>query len=143
MIAPSLSFHHIGLLTGQPELAINRLRQLGYLPGETVFDPEQEVLLCMCVGANNELPIELVTPTPNNQSLSRLLKRRDDYMYHICFTTSNIKEGITALSIGKSDCIAEITPPKPAVLFGGRRVAFYVVPGLGLIELLEQPPEQL
>ena len=31
----------------------------------------------------------------------------------------------------------EVSPPKPAVLFGGERVSFYLILGFGLIEVIE------
>jgi len=133
-----IAFHHIGLLTGQPEEAIKRLQALNYLPGEVVFDPLQEVELCMCIGQSGEPSIEIITPTKKNNSLSNLLKRRNDYMYHVCFTTPSFAQGLEALTVLDADRVFEITPPKPAVLFDGAKVAFYSVPGLGLVELLEQ-----
>jgi hypothetical protein len=30
-----------------------------------------------------------------------------------------------------------LSPPQPAVLFGGRKVSFYSVAGFGVIEILE------
>lgn len=133
-----LSFHHIGLLTDQPDEAILRLKALKYQPSEVVFDPLQEVHLCMCEGKYGEPSIEIVTPTENNKSLSGLLKRKNDYMYHVCYTTPSFSQGIEALKISNTDRIIEVMPPKPAILFNGLKVAFYSVSGMGLIELLEQ-----
>ena len=82
------------------------------------------------------------TPTafPNLAlTLSRLLRRKDDYGYHVCFAVPSIEQGVRALDDGAPERVIEVMPPKPAVLFGGARVAFYSVPGLGLVELLEQP----
>ena len=31
-------------------------------------------------------------------------------------------------------------PPKEAVLFGGKRVSFYLVEGVGLIEIIDEGP---
>ena len=133
-----LSFHHVGLLTDRPDDAKLRLQRLNYHLSETIFDPLQEVHLCMCDGTNGEPSIEIVTPTQNNISLSGLLKRKNDYMYHVCYTTPSFEQGIKALLINDTDRIVEVMPPKPAILFGGAHVAFYSVSGMGLIELLEQ-----
>lgn len=138
MSMTDLAFHHMGLLTGQPELARARLGLLGYACGEPVYDPLQDVELCMCTGPTGAPAIELVTPRPTNQGLSRLLRRKDDYGYHVCLTTSNLAQGVLALGDGSQDRVTEIMPPKAAVLFGGSRVAFLSVPGLGLVELLER-----
>jgi len=135
---PILIFHHMGLLTGQPDLARHHLKILGYEHGDSIFDPEQDVILCMCHSLHNAPLVELVTPTQTNKSLSRLLRRKDDYMYHVCFTAPTISEGIATLSTTSQGRITEIMTPKPAILFDGAKVAFYSVPGLGLVELLER-----
>lgn len=130
----SLTFHHMGLLTGTPDIAAERLASLGYCGGPVVFDPDQDVILRMFTGAPGVSAIELVTPNETNIPLTKLLRRRDDYMYHLCFATSSIQEGINRLG----EDVVVVSPPKPATLFGGSNVSFCVVPGLGLIELLEQ-----
>ena len=139
MIQSVLVFHHMGLLTREPDLARGHLRRLGYQCENALYDPLQDVELCMCTAANGAPAIELVTPRETNLSLSRLLRRKDDYAYHVCFTTNNLADGLKFLAEGAGSRIVEIMPPKPAVLFGGDRVAFYSVPGMGLVELLEQP----
>jgi hypothetical protein len=135
-----LVFHHVGLLTGQPDLARERLRLLGYQCGEPVYDPLQDVELCLCEGPPGTPRMELVTPRPTNLALSRLLRRKDDYGYHVCYRTPGFAEGVQALGGEDLQRIVEVMPPQPAILFGGARVAFYSVPGLGLVELLEQAP---
>lgn len=141
MTTAILSFHHLGLLTGQPELARRRLRVLGYECGPTLYDPRQDVDLCMCRGPDGAPPIELVTPRESNAGLTRMLKRKDAYGYHVCLITPNLELGAKALAAEEQERITEMAPPKPAVLFDGARVAFFAVPGLGLVELLEQVPE--
>jgi hypothetical protein len=34
--------------------------------------------------------------------------------------------------------IRSISPPTEAILFGGKRVSFYLVEGVGLIEIIDQ-----
>lgn len=133
----SLVFHHMGLLTDEPELAALRMQQAGYRLGPQVFDPLQLASLRMCEGPADSASIELVTPHANNTSLRRLLERRGDYMYHICFAVSTFTAGLAQLSLGTDDRIVVLSEPKPALLFDNSLVAFYVVPGLGLVELLE------
>lgn len=133
-----LIFHHMGLLTAQPELARDHLHNLNYECGDSIYDPLQDVDLCMCHSTRCGPRIELVTPRATNDALSRLLRRKDDYMYHVCFSTPSIPEGVRLLEKDAANRIIEVMPPKPAILFNGKRVAFYAVPGLGLIELLEQ-----
>lgn len=133
-----LEFHHIGLLTDQPEAARQRLKALGYAAGPIVDDPLQEARLQMCVGSPGVAAIELVTPLPSNRGLGNLLKRRGDFMYHICFTAPTFDVALQSLSLGSDDRILTVSPPKPAILFGNARVAFYLASGLGLVEVLER-----
>lgn len=58
-------------------------------------------------------------------------------MYHVCFAAPTFESAIEALTIDSSERLTLISPPKPAVLFGNARVAFYLVGGLGLVEILE------
>ncbi len=34
--------------------------------------------------------------------------------------------------------VYSISPPKKAILFGGKRVSFYLVEGIGLIEIIDE-----
>lgn len=135
-----LEFHHIGLLTKVPDLARRNLELFGYQASDSVFDPEQNVTLCMCHSVSGAPRIEIVTPSEENKSLLRLLHRKDDYIYHVCFSVPEILLGLNELSKSSTSRITEVMPPKPAILFNGARVAFYSIPGLGLVELLEKKP---
>jgi hypothetical protein len=92
----------------------------------------------MCIGTEPEPAIELVTPRPGNLGLWSLLRRRDDYMYHVCYSASGFEEALAMLSDDGQQRVIQIGEPKPAVLFGGARVMFVSVPGMGLVELLER-----
>jgi hypothetical protein len=132
-------FHHVGILTGNPGEAVNNLRALGYRAGPSVFDDQQDVHLRMCEGELGSPKIEVVTPTKTNLPLSSLLKRKDDFGYHICFEVTSINETIAVFLHDSNQLrFREVSPPKPAILFGGALVAFYYFAGLGIVELLEQ-----
>ena len=130
-------FHHVGLLTDRPELAASRLRGADYHAAEAVFDPLQGATVQLCHGPSGSPIIELVTPASSNAALGGLLRRRGDYMYHVCFEVPAIEAGLIALRVDADDRIVEVASPRPAILFNNRRVAFYSTPGLGLVELLE------
>jgi methylmalonyl-CoA/ethylmalonyl-CoA epimerase len=63
-------------------------------------------------------------------------KNRFGLIYHSCFETADLTATLSAWEEKglRAVCISE---PKPAVLFNGRKVSFYMVNGAGLIELLE------
>lgn len=98
-------------------------------PGE-FEDPLQQVRIrFMLVGG---LRIELLQPLTADASLNGLL-RRGIALYHTCHEVSNIEAALDHLrSLG----VMIVSPPKPAVAFCGRRVAFTMHQGM-MIELLE------
>jgi methylmalonyl-CoA/ethylmalonyl-CoA epimerase len=57
-------------------------------------------------------------------------------IYHVCYTTDNLGSALAGLEKAGTRVICA-SPPKPAILFGGRKVSFYNVAGIGLIEILE------
>lgn len=135
MIPDHLHFHHLGLATSDPERACGFLSSLGYSVGETVLDEIQNVRLVMCTHAHAP-DVEVIAPTDTPGPLDGLLAQNRQLVYHICYATPNISEAIEALAERKirPTCVSE---PKSAVLFGNRRVSFYMIRGFGLIELLE------
>ena len=131
-----IRFHHLGLLTDQPGAAATALTLLGFGVAEPVFDPLQGVELRMAEGHNDFARIEIITPGSGDSALSKLVKRRGDYMYHSCFTVKKVSATLAALAdLGLR--VVTVSEPKPAVLFGGKLVSFHSVEGLGLVEFIE------
>lgn len=133
-----LSFHHLGLLTDRPAVAARRLQPAGYVAAEAVFDPLQDATVQLCHGPGGAGTVELITPASTDSSLGKLLRRRGDYMYHVCFEVPTLDEGRASLELDGEDRLTVVAAPREAVLFNRRRVAFYTVSGLGLVELLER-----
>ena len=133
-----LTFHHLGLAVSVVDKASLFVKSLGYKLGIPISDPLQRVDLIMCV--HPEMPaIELVFNESNfNESpISSILKGRGESIYHICYECNNI---INSMELIKSSGlkVVKVSAAKPAILFGGRLVAFYYVSGFGLIELLQE-----
>ena len=79
--------------------------------------------------ADTPFAIELVA----GRSVEDIVRRGVSY-YHLCDEADDIDAAIAqAVKLGA----IRVRPPKPAVLFGGRLVAFVFTP-LGLIEFLER-----
>ena len=127
----------MGLAVRDPKHAKAFLLGLGYRVGETVFDPEQHVNLIMC--EHDSMPdVEIVYPGSGPSPVDALLKRHQaGIVYHPCYTTPNLEQAARGLEEAglRPRCVMQ---PKPAVLFGGKTVAFYDVVGIGLIEMLEE-----
>ena len=107
-----------------------------------VFDPLQNVYLGMFT--HDVMPdVELICPAEGAGPLDELLSsHKDGLVYHMCYVSNDLGQSLEAIEADSSLRLFEVSPPKPAVLFGGKSVSFYVIGGVGLIEILEdgKPP---
>jgi hypothetical protein len=131
-----LHFHHLGIAVRKPETAKEFLAALGYRFGESIFDPLQNVNLMMCT--NESMPsVEIISPALGKGPVDTLLARHTNgLVYHLCFTVDKLGDCLSRMTAAGIQPF-EISPPKPAVLFGGEKVSFYIVPGMGVIEIIE------
>ena len=136
-IALSLTFHHLGLAVKSDAAALAMLRGLGYAIGERIHDPLQNVHVRLCTHAEQPA-VEICEPGGGAAAspIDSIVKKYDGLIYHTCYETSDLRETLSDFKrVGLR--LVTISPPKPAVLFGGRHVSFYQVAGWGIIELLE------
>ena len=130
-----LRFHHFGLAVKDPALATAYLTGLGYRCGGAVYDPLQNVRLVM--GEHDQMPaVEVIYPAETKGPLdSILVKRPEGIVYHLCYESVDLRASLSAFQKAGLRVI-EVSPPKPALLFGGQMVSFYLVAGIGLIEII-------
>ena len=135
-----LKFHHLGLATRMPEQSIKMLTGLGYTSGqEPVYDPLQHVTLSLF--EHERMPaVEVVSGDEADEQspIAGILENTRQMLYHQCYATDNRQESLRAIGNGGLR-VLPVAEPKPAILFNGRLVSFYMVVGFGLIELLESP----
>jgi len=133
-----LTFHHLGLAVKAPEAAVSFLKALGYVTGKSVLDARQNVHLLMC--DHPTMPsIEVISPGEKPGPLDRLLVRhKDGLVYHMCYTTQDPTASLQAMQVEGGLRLSCVSPPKAAVLFGGKQVSFYLVADVGLIELIDE-----
>ena len=82
--------------------------------------------------------IELIYPAEGKGPLDRLLKQhRDGLVYHMCYTTHDLSASLKAMDKENDLRVLCVSPPKPAILFGGKPVSFYIVSNVGLIEIID------
>ncbi len=130
-----LAFHHFGLAVSAPDEAFLYLRALGYTEGNSVFDPLQGVNLAMRHHA--AMPdVEVIWPGDGPSPIDEMVKRMGPMVYHLCYACAQPEAAIAALEAEGLDTML-VSPPTPAVLFGGREVSFYTVSGFGLVEFLK------
>lgn len=134
MTRPPLAFHHVGVACRSIEREARPLLALGYAhEGEVFEDPLQGIRGRFLAGAGPRM--ELLEPLPGSTTLDPFLSRGVK-MYHHAYETPDLE---AALEWHLSQRARTVSPPKPAVAFGGRRVAFLALPTLFIIELIETP----
>jgi methylmalonyl-CoA/ethylmalonyl-CoA epimerase len=133
-----LRFHHLGLAVRDPEPAAHFLATLGYQIGRMMFDPLQNVNLGMCT--HDQMPdVEIICPAEGQGPLDKLLAvQKEGLVYHICYVSKDLARSLEAIESDENVRLYIISPPKAAVLFGGKRVSFYLVDGMGLIEIIDE-----
>lgn len=136
-----LRFHHFGLAVQAPEAAFLYLHAMGYRDGSQVFDPLQRVNLAMRHHAM--MPdVEVIWPGDEPSPIDRLVKRMGNLIYHVCYECSDPDLALAELEAAGLE-VVPVSPPTPAVLFGGREVSFYTISGIGLVELLHTDPDAM
>ncbi|MDH3339450.1 MAG: VOC family protein [Gammaproteobacteria bacterium] len=131
----NLKFHHFGLATRDADETRCVLSGLGYELSEPLFDPLQNVNLIWC--EHETMPaIEVVYPADTPGPLDPYLADYSEMVYHLCYVADSIQSAVDELRAAGLR-VLPVAAPKPAVLFSGRHVGFYMAKGLGLIEILE------
>jgi Glyoxalase/Bleomycin resistance protein/Dioxygenase superfamily len=133
-----LEFHHFGLAVRKSDKAIAFLANLNYSIGNSIYDELQNVNLIMC--CHQIMPdVELIYPSESPGPLDGWLKEQSEIIYHLCYTCLDLEFTLTQLRAKHR--VMTISAPKPAILFGDRKVSFYKVQGFGIIEILENSVE--
>lgn len=125
-----MKFHHIGIATEDINKTIKYIKELMSVINisDIIYDELQDASLCMITLEDNT-KIELIS----GGVVENVLKKRQ-YLYHTCYSVSNIEETINKLvSMGA----LQVNDIKPAILFNNKKVVFLMT-DLGLIELVEE-----
>lgn len=129
-----LSFHHFGLAVKAPDRAVHFTKALGYELGATLLDPTQNVNLIWCAHATMPA-IEIIYPTETAGPIDAILQKSDSLVYHLCYECEDIERSISNMIAG-GERVVTVASATPAPLFGGRNVAFLMIKGFGIVELL-------
>lgn len=127
-----MHFHHVGIAVRNIDRSAEAFAQAfgATLEEETFHDEHQRVRIrFLRIG---DLRVELLEPAGEGSPLENILKRGIG-IYHSCHEVEDLDATLEQL---KRDGVKVISPPKPAVAFGNRRVAFTMCEG-SIIELLE------
>lgn len=125
-----MKIHHVGIVCKKIEKAIRDYKSLYNVTeqSEIVYDELQKANLCL-LKTDTGLDVEFIS----GEKVANLLKSRITY-YHLCYTVENLEAEILRFEENGSLVVSD---PKPAILFGGKRVAFLLT-STGLVELLEE-----
>ncbi len=125
-------FNHVGVAVANIEQSVEMyVRCFGAVAeGETFTDELQQVRLrFLDLGGSK---IELLEPLSETSPLQGLV-RRGIGLYHICHEVSDLNATLEHVTRNGAKIIS---PPKPAIAFQNRRVAFVMLSGL-MVEFLE------
>lgn len=129
----NMKIHHVGYLVKNLEKSKKLFELMGYTQeNEQIYDAWRDIDICFL--RKNGYRIELVAPRGDESAVGELRKKIGNSPYHICYEVADLTEAIEEL--GKEHFIIW-QEARPAVAFGGLKVAFLVNGKIGMIELLE------
>jgi methylmalonyl-CoA/ethylmalonyl-CoA epimerase len=127
-----LHFHHLGVACQNLEREAEAFRTLGYeMIGEVFTDPVQRVRGCFLRGPGPDL--ELLAPMDETSPLKPWLNKGVK-IYHQAYEVESLKDTVRTLVENGGRIMSS---PKPAEAFGGREIAFVMLPNLFLIEVIQ------
>lgn len=134
-LAPSL--HHFGFVV--PNIAAGMEGFVHSLAaawdGRVYEDPYQRVRVAFLATRAGDPLIELVEPMAEDSPVRRFLAEQGGGLHHLCYEVGRLEEHMAEMKARHSVIIRR---PKPAVAFGGRRIAWLLTREKLLVELLEK-----
>ncbi len=132
----AILLHHVGFVVASIEETIRPFAaQLeADWDGQIIHDPLQKVRVAFLVPrAPGTTQVELVEPAGEDAPVLRFLKTGGG-LHHLCYEVPNLEEELVRMK-GLGAVVTR--NPKPAVAFGGRRIAWVVTKEKLLLEYLE------
>jgi methylmalonyl-CoA/ethylmalonyl-CoA epimerase len=132
VISSEFSFHHLGVACQDLAAEMDRFRVLGYRQECGFFrDPTQKIEGVFLTGPGPRL--ELLAPLDASSPVATWLKNGIKY-YHQAFEVASMSRGLEQMR-GRHGRV--VAPPEPGAAFGGRLIAFVMLPGMILIEMIQ------
>lgn len=133
--AAGFTFHHAGVACTDIRAEATKLAALGYVAeGEAFEDPVQGVRGLFLAGQAPRLellePLGAANPGVLAPWLANGVK-----LYHLAYTVANLARSIETMRAARAKLVVA---PVPAVAFGGREIAFLMLPNRLLIELIAE-----
>ena len=136
-MASSLRLHHMGFVVADIATAMPAFvhSMAAEWDGKIFEDPLQKAKVAFLTTRAGDAQIELVQPLGETSPVQRFLQERGGGMHHLCYEVADLQAELAAF---RSRGAAIASRPKPAVAFGGRRIAWVVTSEKFLVELLEE-----
>ncbi|MBC8095257.1 MAG: VOC family protein [Akkermansiaceae bacterium] len=131
VVLSGATFHHIGVISSDIEKETAQLAVLGYVAeGPDFTDPIQGVHGRFLTGPGPRL--ELLSPVGQGGVLSPWMKSGVK-MYHLAYMVPGMDEALEQLRQNRGRIMVK---PVAAVAFGGRQIAFIMLPNMLLVEVI-------
>jgi methylmalonyl-CoA/ethylmalonyl-CoA epimerase len=128
-----LTFHHLGVACTSIADEVPVWSQLGYkLECDPFVDEAQGIRALFMTGGGPR--VELIEGLEGSTTLTPWLKRRVK-LYHMGYFTADFERSMAALAADGGTMTRE---PAPSVYFG-KRICFFMLSNLSLVELIEAP----
>jgi methylmalonyl-CoA/ethylmalonyl-CoA epimerase len=133
----SLRLHHMGFVVADIATAMPAFTKsmAAEWDGQIFEDPLQKARVAFMTTRPGDSQIELVAPMGEGSPVARFLQERGGGMHHLCYEVADLEAELAAFR-SRGAMIA--SRPKPAVAFGGRRIAWVITAEKFLVELLEE-----
>jgi glyoxalase/bleomycin resistance protein/dioxygenase superfamily protein len=132
MIPSELAFHHLGVACPDLAAEMSLFKALGYRQEAGIFrDPIQKIEGVFLTGPGPRL--ELLAPLDVSSPVISWLEKGIKY-YHQAFEVASISRSLEQMRIRNG---LVVSPPEPGAAFGGRLIAFVMLPGMILIEMIQ------
>jgi methylmalonyl-CoA/ethylmalonyl-CoA epimerase len=135
-MANSLRLHHMGFVVADIANAMPAFvrSMAAEWDGKIFEDPLQKAKVAFMTTRPGDAQIELVQPVGETSPVQRFLQQGGG-MHHLCYEVAELEAELAAF---RSRGAAIASRPKPAVAFGGRRIAWVITSEKFLVELLEE-----
>lgn len=128
-----LIFHHIGVACHSIEKEKAVYFLLGYTPEGESFEDLDQGIRGQFVIAKDQPRLELLENLEGNTTLTSYLETNTKF-YHLAYYVTDFEKAIKILKNYRACLVSE---PKVSIYFG-KRICFFALPNMQLVELLEQ-----
>jgi methylmalonyl-CoA/ethylmalonyl-CoA epimerase len=132
-----VAFHHIGFVVASIEKCVKQFAQsiAARWDGNIIHDQLQGVRVTFLQHSRVGSPLlELVEPAADDSPVKSFLNKGGG-LHHICYEVNSLDR---AMEYAHSCGGLIIRQPLPAIVFGGRRIAWVYTPERLLVEYLER-----